>query len=239
MEEPDDEFNVSPPTQQRVAQQAIILATLAYRGRLDPQAQNTQSIALWDKIRGWFYSLNIEAELETTENEIIAAPFGTLKSQQVMNSGWRTEGAGVLAWALNCYKLPKIDETSNINELSGGLGFLQSLNKSALHIGKLRSSNDLEHYGSIALAVHWRLRQFSIRPEPIDFEDFVRGAQWGPLSLKGVKLQKKDMAIQGDPISKADSRIVRQVQSIAMERHQAINWLMGWREIYSDVDTGT
>ena len=183
-----EEWTTQPPAQERVAQRAIVLATLAYRGRLDPQAQNAQAVALWDKIKGWFYSLNIESELETAEDEILAAPFGTLSPSQAMNSGWRTEGAGVLAWALNCYKLPKTDETSNINELSGGLGFLQSLNKSALHIGKLRSFNDLEHYGSVALTVHWRLRQFGIRPEPVDFEDFVRGAQWGPLSLKGVKL---------------------------------------------------
>ncbi|HEX8348753.1 MAG TPA: DUF4272 domain-containing protein [Hymenobacter sp.] len=240
MEEADDEdFQVSPPTQQRVAQRAIVLTILAYRGRLDSQSRNPAAVASWVKVKDWFGSLNINEELEPEEEHVFAAPLGTLTFQQAINAGWRTEGAGVLAWALNCYSLPKLDEFSNIDEIADGLGILNSLEKSTLYTGRLRSPEEIEHYGSIALTIHWRLRQFGLQPEAIDFEAFVRGAWWGPLSLDGVKLLKKDMAIQNKPISKADRQVVEQVQSIAMERHQAINWLMGWDEIYSDVDTST
>ena len=240
MEEIEEEnFNISPPTQQRVAQRAIVLTELAYRGRLESQPHDAAAKASWAKAKDWFDSIGIDAELEPEEAQVLAAPLGTLTPQQAINSGWRTEGAGVLAWALTCYQLPKLDESSNLNQIGKGLGVLYPQETSALYTGRLRSITELEHYGSVALTTHWRLRQFGLRHEAIDFEDFVRGAMWGPLSLDGIKLLKKDIAIQGKPIAKADPRVVRQVQSIAMERHQAINWLMGWHEIYSEVDTGT
>ncbi len=234
-----EEFNVSPPTQQRVAQRAIILTVLAYRGRLESQPHDSAAITSWTKAKDWFDSIGVDTELEPEEAQVLAAPLGTLSTQQAINSGWRTEGAGVLTWALNCYQLPKLDESSNLNQIGKGLGVLYPQETTALYTGKLRSTTDIEHYRSIALTIHWRLRQFGLRHDAIDFEDFVRGALWGPLSLDGIKLLKKDMAIQGKTISKADPRVVRQVLSIAMERHQAINWLMGWHEIYSEVDTGT
>lgn len=233
----EEEFYAAPPTQQRVAQRAIILTILAYRGRLESQPHDSAASDSWTKVKAWFDSLGIEAELEQEETQIIASPLGGLTLQQAINSSWRIEGAGVLAWALKCYQLPKLDETCNLNQLGKGLNVLHPLETTALYTGKIRSAEELERYGSIALTVHWRLRQFSLQPEAIDFKDFVRGAQWGPLSLEGINLAKKDLAIHTVPISKADKRVVTQVESIARERHQAINWLMGWHELYSEVDT--
>ena len=240
MEEPEEEdFDVLPPTQQRVAQRAIILTILAYRGRLEPQRHDSATMDSWAKTKDWFSTLDINHELEPEEAQLFDAPLGTISPKQAINSGWRTEGAGVLAWALKCYQLPKLDESSNLNQIGKGLGILYPLETTALHTSKLRTVEELEHYGSTALTIHWRLRQFGLQPEAIDFKEFVRGAAWGPLSLNGVNLSKKDLAIQNTTISRADKLVVRQVQSIAMERHQAINWLMGWHELYSEVDTGT
>ena len=181
-----------PPNQQRVAQRAIILTILAYRGRIEPQHRDLVTIDSWTKARTWFSALNIDHELEAEEAQIFDAPLGTLTPQQTINAGWRTEGAGVLAWALKCCQLPELDESSNLNQISKGLGVLYPLDATALRTGRLRSTEELERYGSIALTVHWRLRQFGLQPEAIDFKEFVRGAEWGPLSLDGVNLSKKD-----------------------------------------------
>jgi hypothetical protein len=48
-----------------------------------------------------------------------------------------------------------------------------------------------------------------------------------------------DLAIGDRPITEADPAEVRRCQSIAMERHQAANWLLGDAEIYSEADTST
>lgn len=41
----------------------------------------------------------------------------------------------------------------------------------------------------------------------------------------------------GNP--EADPEAVIRCQSIALERHRAINWLMGYDKVYSDVGTDT
>jgi hypothetical protein len=41
------------------------------------------------------------------------------------------------------------------------------------------------------------------------------------------------------PIHAADHGLVGRAAGIALERHQAINWLLGWSELYSEVDTST
>lgn len=145
----------------------------------------------------------------------------------------------MLAWALNCYKLPAHDDNSNIDDILDGLGFFQPPADTALHHGRLRTPTELDRYASIALTIHWRLREFGLNPKAINFTDFVRRAQWGPLSLDGVNLKDKDLSFKGDSVSEAEGQAVYFAQSIARERHQAINWLMGWDEIYSEVDTGT
>jgi hypothetical protein len=48
-----------------------------------------------------------------------------------------------------------------------------------------------------------------------------------------------DLAIRGTAIAATPRELLAMTSSIAMERHQAINWLDGVHPIYSDVDTST
>jgi hypothetical protein len=48
-----------------------------------------------------------------------------------------------------------------------------------------------------------------------------------------------DSTGEGMPISAAPEDTVSLCSSCAMERHQAINWLSGFSEIYSQTDTST
>ena len=69
--------------------------------------------------------------------------------------------------------------------------------------------------------------------------EFVKKAWFGPLSLDGLDLCEKDLAIQGVPISQATAEQWRTVMSIAQEQHQAVNWLEGQEALYSEVTTDT
>ncbi len=89
------------------------------------------------------------------------------------------------------------------------------------------------------LAIHWRLRDFSLGPRTMDFREFSRTAWMGPFELEGIPLAGNDLAIGGEPIEQADPEQVHESQSIALERHHAINWLMGQTWVYSQVDTST
>ena len=73
----------------------------------------------------------------------------------------------------------------------------------------------------------------------MDFVAFSKDNWFNTFDITGIPVAERDLAIKGVPIAKARFEHVRACQSIAMERHQAIEWLLGADHIYSDVDTST
>jgi hypothetical protein len=88
------------------------------------------------------------------------------------------------------------------------------------------------------LAVHWRLRQYSLLPGAMGFRTFARTG-WRPFDLAGVPLAGDDLALGGRAIADTDAEPRRIAESTARERHQAINWLLGDHPVYSRVDLST
>ncbi|MEM7011061.1 MAG: hypothetical protein AAF585_06205 [Verrucomicrobiota bacterium] len=80
---------------------------------------------------------------------------------------------------------------------------------------------------------------FRVRPEKADFLSMENGAWWGPMNLSWAQFEDRDLVIGGQAISNADPDAVRTAGSIAMERHKASNWLLGYSAIYSETDTST
>jgi hypothetical protein len=54
-----------------------------------------------------------------------------------------------------------------------------------------------------------------------------------------IPLADGDLEIRGAPIFRAPEAVWREVMSIAIERQQAANWLIGEDEIYSEVTCDT
>lgn len=73
----------------------------------------------------------------------------------------------------------------------------------------------------------------------MDFVAFARTAWFGPLNIEGIALAESDLSVGGVPIARAAADAIRTASSIAIERHKAFNWLLGYDEIYSEVDTST
>jgi hypothetical protein len=59
------------------------------------------------------------------------------------------------------------------------------------------------------------------------------------MRLDELEFQDNDLAIDGVRIDKVEFKRFREVLSITQERHQALNWLMGFEQLYSQVTTDT
>lgn len=137
-------------------------------------------------------------------------------------------------------ELPAHDESVNAVELVfQRLRLIGDGTPPVLSSPRLRSPEELKRMERKLFVLHWRLRDFSLQPRALDFLEFARTAWFGPFDLTGIALAKGDLSIEGVPISRADPEEVRRSQSIAMERHLAINWLLGRARLYSRVDTST
>ena len=90
------------------------------------------------------------------------------------------------------------------------------------------------------LTFHWRMTDFRVRPEPMDFSAVASQGGWfEQFDLGSFELSGNDLALQGVPISQAGDDAIGTADSTAMERHLAINCLCGTREPYSETDVST
>jgi len=73
----------------------------------------------------------------------------------------------------------------------------------------------------------------------MNFREFANTASFGPLPLTGLRLVADDLEVRGVPLWDASEEDWREVMSIAIERQQAANWLIGQELLYSDVTCDT
>lgn len=231
-----DDDELMPPTADRVARRALCLSAVIARGFLESDAPSDAEQHRAGLL-SWLEEHDLLDELEPEERALLEAPMGSLALQAVVDATWRSEGLAVLGWALGLADLPAHDEMVDVAALTSDLGFLDDA--SVLDAPSLRPLAQREWMSGRLLGLHWRLRDFSLRPQPMDFRAFAAQCWFGSFDLEGVALAGDDLAIAGEPIAQADEDARGVAHSIAMERHQAINWLMGRGSIYSAVDTST
>lgn len=232
-----------PPSANRVAQRAMVLAAMVNRGflELDYRKEPSQRLAqghkqMWE----WLKKMGLFEEFEPDEAAIFQRGLGKLEEQAVVNSIWRLEGLAVLAWALKRCPLPPYDELAQNQKINRSLEFLEWPAAEAVVSGaSLRSPAELEAMHKTLLACHWRLRNFRLNGQPVDFEEFSRNCWFGGFDVRAFRILEKDLALGKRPIAKATEDLVDTVSSSSMERHLAINWLMGYSKIYSETDTST
>jgi hypothetical protein len=59
------------------------------------------------------------------------------------------------------------------------------------------------------------------------------------MRLDDLEVLDNDLAIEGVRLDKLEYKRFREVLSTTQERHQALNWLMGFEHLYSQVTTDT
>jgi Domain of unknown function (DUF4272) len=239
MEDEPDEDELALPDAARVAARALVLAAVTCRGMMESDEDRQQGEDRRRQMCRWLERIGVTAELEESEAVLIWTPLGQLDQQDMIDAIWRCEGMLVLAWSMGRADLLRHDEECDPFEVAENLGFLAERGETVLAGPSLRDSDDIARQTLACLTVHWRLRQYSLEPSAIDFASHVEHCNWGPLTISHLDLVDGDLGIGGERIDRAPEDRYRRTMSIAQERHQAFNWLVGAGSTYSHVRTDT
>ena len=229
-----------PSRRPRNACGALALTAVTVAAILEQDTANREAKSTYKERLAWVNDLDIDDEFEPDEWKVLQRPLGKLDQQAQINATWRLEGLGVLAWSLGRFEIPPHDQLVSLKPLWRSLGSLDAdAAKSLLAKPKLRSRQEIAALRNRLFAIHWRLRNYHIRPEVMDFADFARTCWFGPLDLTGLPLIKGDLALQGKRIDKAPTDVFSTAHSASQERHQAANWLWEGPEFYSEASVAT
>lgn len=228
-----------PPPASRVAARAIALVAVSCRSVLE--MEDSRDLAELKRLHvcEWLDRLGVIEELEDSEMSVLDTPYRMLDQRAVVNAEWRGEGMLVLAWALGRSELVRYDQVCDSAQVASELGFLHERPETALAKPALRDRGEISRWRDTYLTVHWRLREYQLHAEPIDFPDVVSWFNRGPLRLDGLDLVDGDLAICGRRIDRVSFDEFAQTFSIVIERHKAFNWLLGAARVYSAVSTDT
>jgi len=206
---PDEEDeDTNAPTPDRVVRRALALTSVTVRAILEQDATRCGNSAgglfstIWrffqphlidrTKIRktyhsllDWIGELGIREEFEPDEFEVIQRPPGHLDLRSQINSTWRLEGLSVLAWALGRFDIPAHDQLVEFHSLWHSLGY-PDVKATRVLLAKpvLRPRAEIKAIRNRMFGLHWRLRNFGIHPETIDFAKYAKSCWFGPLDIR-------------------------------------------------------
>jgi hypothetical protein len=252
---PPGNGDLATPTPERVARRALALTAVTARALLEQDGVliRRPKTAWWKprnwlaprenqrrELLEWIKLVGVDDEIEPNEWEVLQRPIDHLEPGQQIDSTWRLEGLVVLAWALRRFQLPPHDTLVSPHPLLASLDVFDAPAAKALLVQPaLRPRSEIDNLRGRLFALHWRLTDFRIQPRVIHFTDFARTAWFGPLDLNGLPLIENDLAVAGKRIDKADADALATANSIAVERHMAINWLWEGPLLYSEARIDT
>lgn len=222
-----------PPDAERVISRLILLASLVERGLLETESPRQAERLRQEMVEGLHES--VASEAEEWEVHALHTPIGGLDEKLKWKLPWLSEGAMVLAWSLELTELPAYDvqvDTKALHEIAKKVARAQPG-------PALRPAFDIQTLAFQMLAIHWRLRQFYLKGEPMDFVAYAPKAWCGPMDLSLARLADNDLEVRGKPLSRSSEEAWKTAAGIMEERRTAINWLMGHHPIYSETDTST
>jgi hypothetical protein len=212
----------------------MVLAAVTMRGYLENEGKG-DTPEYHQKMLVWLAKHSVGLEFEPAERKLVGTPIGRLTADQGAAALWRAEGFGVLAWALGYGALPPHDQEVSQHKTAKALGFMKK--DGVLDKPALISKGDIERYAATARAIHWRLREATLRNGKVDMVALSAAAPWrGTFELKGVALIDNDLAIAGRAIHRASPGTLSNAASIAEERLVAVNWLIGRAKLYSQIE---
>jgi hypothetical protein len=239
-EDDDAEEGAEAPSAERVARRALALTALSARGLMEYDAGEAAVDVAHRDLLSWVEEAGFADELEAQEAEVLRRPLGGLDPQAATNATWATEALCVLAWALGRFDLPPHGEQVEPHQVWKAMRMMDAGGARALVAeAVLRPRDEIRTARERLFALHWRLRDYSLRPGVMDFAEFARTAWFGPLDITGVELADGDLSIEGTRIDRASPKALGSAYSVVMERHRAANWLWDGPALYSEADTST
>lgn len=235
-----------PPRAERVARRASVLLAVSCRALLEDDA-GTPNVGEAETMRRELatWAQTLDDELEPAERTLLDTPIERLDRRTRTEAVWRGEGAAVLLWALGVRELAAPDVSEHPYELARAVGLLRFEDRAlrpelipAMTRPILRSSVELDWMHARLLGLHWRAVEARVLPgRPVDMHAFAADNFFGGMDLSGIALAEGDVAVGGEPITRAPNAGL--FQSIAVERHIAILWLVGQHTTYSRIEPST
>lgn len=173
--------------------------------------------------------------LAPSEAALLVTPFSKLENQALLDATWRMEAFQVILWSLGLIKdLPSYDVVAD-DDLFKQLALEKFAEFAAT--AKLRDPAVLEDARSLAELWHWRSRTRQLIEEKRPFPEMPQFKSYDEIVRFTAKAAKEagtlaeivdeDFPVRGKAFRDLSAEEWLKVQSIAVERHHALNWLCG------------
>ena len=199
-------------------------------------------------IERWLVETGVENHLSNLERELMETPVGLIEDDQLFEQNWRLQAVGALLWSIG-----KVDPmpTYATFVLSATLMPLVPLTRpidAFLASATLRPLAVLEAERTRAQFWNWRSRcemfrrQGMAAPTGQSYEQTLESAARSAFE-QGVVTELaedgSDVAFDGVPYAELDNESFANAGSTALERHRALNWVLGDGEDWDLVSTDT
>lgn len=135
--------DVDPPNAQRVARRAMVLSAVVCRSCSDHDPDDPDAQDLWQRLKDWIESLDVDTEIESHERQLIHAPLGSLSEKDRIAGTWRVEGLAILAWSLGLLSFPPHDEKVDAYEVTDATAILNPEAAEIVESANLRPHSEL------------------------------------------------------------------------------------------------
>lgn len=200
----------------------------------------TRHQALLDALR----RTGLWEHVSPTERRILASSPLEISERDRVDVSWRAESIACLAWSLGLLDaLPPYDVQVDPDEV---LPLLPNDVTELTQTARLRPTQDIEAARDVAELWHWRgrtrqLQERGYRPNDGEcaLDDIVREVAARAANDSLFSPISADFPAFGKPYRELSSEEWIQAQSIAMERHFALNWICGFAPLNEWDETPT
>jgi hypothetical protein len=243
------------PERREVAFRALCLSAVVIRGEFEMVARMCEDAGVppeglderVEALSNWLRTEGADQHLSEVERGLLSRPLGRWEEQAVIDASWRKDSLGALLWAVSVLDaLPAYDTEFPDNIHTERVGWLRPASEFLSHV-KVRPAEEIGHARNIAELWHWRARTRQLQEQgykaPEDFGSFDEIVKIAArLAHENDDIPPPiddDFPAFGKAYRDLSEEEYSRANSIAMERHYALNWLCGYAEGWDEVPTDT
>lgn len=192
----------------------------------------------------WLADAGLIASQSTREKPLISRALGSWSRQELIDAAWRANSLGVILWALSQFdELPPWDRQFTPQETIRTLNLFAPIGP-FMEKSILRPEAEIEKMRSLAALWHWRAdvrRRQDESQDPQEKESLAAEARQAAAAAFGrgelPELIGGDFPVFGKAYGDISADEFNEANSIAVERHYALNWLCGYAADWDVVPT--